>query len=115
MYDTTVPRPDVTSEQVTDTLRRALGSRFHVLPDTAINQRPKDRPRPDHADTIVVGAGSDRYFRAEVTISRTPDRTVLHVTPGGLPGTWPGGLKLVNRLGVARKVHQTLQTAPGLR
>ncbi len=41
MYDTTVPRPDVTSEQVADTLRRALGSRFHVLPDTAINQRPK--------------------------------------------------------------------------
>jgi hypothetical protein len=42
-------------------------------------------------------------------------QTFIHVNPGGVPGTSPGGLKLVDRLWIARKARQVLQAAAGLR
>jgi hypothetical protein len=115
MSTITVSRPDVTCEEVSDALRRALGPSYHVLPGTAIDHSSKGNPPSELPDTIVVGVGSNRWFRSEVTISHNSTATVLHVTPGGLPGTWPGGLKLINRLWIAREVRQALKAAPDLR
>jgi len=115
MSTITVQRSDVTSEEVAEALRQGLGPRYHVLPGTKINANPVTSPEPDQPDTILVGTGSNRVFRAEVAISRDSGQTLIHVNPGGLPGSWPGGVKLVNRLWIARKAHQVLQAASGLR
>jgi len=111
MFAITVPRSDVTSDEVADALRQGLGSRYNVLPGKGINWNPVGGPRPDHPDTIVVGTGSTRLFRAQVRISHDSGETFLHVSPGGL--TLP--LRLTNRLWIARKVGQVLRAAPSLR
>ncbi len=111
----TAARDDVTCEQVAETLRQAPGPRYHVMPGAAIDRSPRDGFMAGDMDTVVVGTGSDRFFRAQVTIARRSGTTRLHVIPGGLPGTWPGGLQLINRLRIARRVHQALEAAPELR
>src|SRR5450432_1157335 len=103
----TVPRSDVTSDEVADALRQGLGPRYHVLAGKGVNWNPVGGPRPDHPDTIVVGTGSTRLFRAQVRISHDAGETILHVTPGGLG--WP---RVPNRLWIARKVGQVLRAAP---
>lgn len=110
MSTITVPRPDVTLDDINDALRRGLGSKYTVLPDTALNWNPLGRPRTDETDTIVVGTGSARLFRVEVRLARGAHRTSLHVSPGGL--TPP--LRLANRLWLVGKVTRLLQTTPGL-
>jgi hypothetical protein len=111
MSTITVPRPDVTSDEVADALRRGLGPRYNVLPGKGVNWNPVGAPRPDHPDTIVVGTGSTRLFRAQVRISQDAGETILHVSSGGL--TLPP--RLINRLWVTRKVNQVLRGAPSLR
>jgi hypothetical protein len=110
MSTITVPRSDVTSDEVADALRRGLGSRYRVLPGVGVNWNPFGAPRPDHPDTIVVGTGSSRLFRARVRISHDAGATVLYVSPGGLG--WP---RLTNRLWIVRKVDQALRADPTLR
>jgi hypothetical protein len=110
MSTITVPRADVTSDEVADVLRQGLGARYNVLPGKGINWNPAGGPRPDHPDTIVVGTGSTRLFRAQVRISQDAGETILHVSPGGLG--WP---RVPNRLWIARKVLQVLHAAPSLR
>jgi hypothetical protein len=107
----TVPRSDVTSDEVTDALRHGLGPRYKVLPGTGVScWNPIGGPRPDHPDTIVVGAGSTRVTRAQVRISHDAGETILHVSSGGI-SLWT----LTNRLWIARKVRQVLRAAPSLR
>jgi hypothetical protein len=110
MSTITVSRTDLTSDEVSGVLRQALGPRYNVLPGRAVNRNPVGDPRPDHPDTIVVGTGSNRFFRAQVRISRSPRETVLHVSPGGITLV----PRLTNRLGIARKVHQALAAAQSL-
>jgi hypothetical protein len=111
MSTITVPRADVTSDEVADALRQGLGSRYKVLPGTGVNcWNPVGGPRPDHPDTIVVGTGSTRLSRAQVRISQDAGKTTLHVSPGGI-----GLLTLANRLWIVRKVRQVLRAAPSLR
>jgi hypothetical protein len=114
MSTITIRRPDVAIEEVTETLRQALGPHYHVLPGQRINANPDAGPESDPPDTILIGTGSNRVFRADVAISRHSGQTFLHVRPGGFPGTWPGGLQLINALGIARKVRRVLQAAHGL-
>jgi hypothetical protein len=110
MSTITVPRSDVTSDEVADALRQGLGPRYNVLPGKGINWNPAGGPRPDHPDTIVVGKGSTRLFRAQVRISHDAGETILHVTPGGLG--WP---RVTNWLWIVRKVREVLRAAPNLR
>ena len=110
MFTITVPRSDVTSDEVADALRQGLGPRYNVLPGTGVNWNPVGGPRPDHPDTIVVGKGSTRLFRAQVRISHDAGETILHVTPGGLG--WP---RVTNWLWIVRKVREVLRAAPNLR
>ena len=110
MSTITVPRSDVTSDEVADALRQGLGPRYNVLPGKGINWNPAGGPRPDHPDTIVVGKGSTRLFRAQVRISHDAGETILHVTPGGLG--WP---RVTNWLWIVRQVREVLRAAPNLR
>jgi hypothetical protein len=110
MTTLTLPRPDVTTDEISDALRHGLGARYTVIPGSAKNWNPLGNPRPDHDDTIVIGTGSTRIFRAEVTITQSSGHTHLHITPGGL--TLP--LRLLNRTWIARKVCHALQVAPSL-
>jgi hypothetical protein len=111
MRTVTVPRSDVTTEEVGEALRRGLGPKYNVLTGTGMNWNPVGGPRPDHPDLVTVGTGSTRLFRAEVTISRGSSETVLHVIAGGI--SLP--LRLLNGFWIARKARQALQAAPGLR
>jgi hypothetical protein len=107
----TVPRPDVTTEQVSEVLRQGLGPRYNVLPGKGMNWNPVGNPRADHPDKIVVGIGSTRLFRAEVAITRHPGQTDLHVIAGGISLL----TRLPNRLWIAEKASRVLQAAPSLR
>jgi len=107
----TVPRPDVTTAEVSEVLRQELRPRYNVLPDKGVNWNPAGGPRPDQPGKIVVGTGSTRLFRAEVMLTQRSGQTVLHVTPGGLT-LLP---RLTNRLWIAGKVGRVLSAAPTLR
>jgi hypothetical protein len=111
MSTITVPRVDVTTDEVSEALRQGLGPKYKVLPGVGMNWNPVGKPRPDHPDMITVGTAPSRLFRAEVKISRRPGETVLHVIAGGI-GPLP---RLVNRFWIVEKVRRALQAAPGLR
>jgi len=111
MFTITVPRPDLTTDEVANLLRQGLEPRYNVLPETALNWNPVGNPRPDHPDRIVVGTGSNRLFRAQVKLSRRPGETILHVSPGGI-SLLP---RVTNRLRIVRRVSQALHDAPSLR
>src|ERR1700728_3402479 len=96
----TIPRPGVTTEEVSEVLRRSLGRRYHVMPGLGLNWNPAGKLRPDQPGTIVVGIGSARLFRAQVTISQRSGQTILHVLAGGI--SLP--VRLSNRLWIADKV-----------
>jgi hypothetical protein len=111
MSTITIPRLDVTTEEVSEVLRQGLGPRYNVLPGKGMNWNPVGNPRADQPGKIVVGTGSTRLFRAEVTISRHSGQTVLHVITGGLSLL----VRLTNRLWIAERVRRVLQAAPSLR
>jgi hypothetical protein len=107
----TVPRSNITIEEVSDALRHGLGPNYTVLPGTARNWNPLGNPRPDHPNSIVVGTGSARLFRAEVTISESSGHTELRIAPGGI--SLP--VRLFNSNRIVGKVYKVLQAAPSLR
>lgn len=107
----TIPRPDVTAEQVGEALRRGLGPRYTVLPGEGMNWIPLGVPRPDQPGKIAVGAGFTRLSRAEVTMIRHDGQTCLPVIADG---TWPT-VRLANELWIAPKARSVLRAAPSLR
>jgi hypothetical protein len=111
----TIPRADLTSEEVTGALRAGLGPRYRVVPGMRMPQGCLFAAQPDqNPDTILVSTGSgrlsSRLFRAQVTLTRRPGQTVIRIRPGGTSSEFP-----VNALGIARKIRQVLATAPGIR
>jgi hypothetical protein len=109
MSTITVPRQDVTSEQVLDALRAGLDARYEVQPGMRMPRSPLfGKPRPDRPELILVS--SSPMVRAQVTITSHPGHTDIRVTPGGLVGDL-----LMNKLGIARDVHRVLSDAPDLR
>jgi hypothetical protein len=111
MRTITVPRDDVTIEEVSEALRQGLGPRYNVLPGMGMNWNCFGKPRPDRPEMIVIGRGSTRLFRAQVRISHEAGETILYLSPGG----WWGWPRVTNAFWIARKVRQALETAPGLR
>ena len=107
----TVPRSDITADELGELLRQGLGPRYTVLPGKGMNWNPVGAPQPDEPTKIVVGIGSARLLRAEVTMTPQSGQTSLHVIAGGI--TPP--LRLANELWIAQKVRRVLRTAPGLR
>ena len=110
MATITIPRADVTPEEVSRALRSGLGTRYHVLPGTEATYA-FGAPHPGEPDAIVVGIGSGRLWRTQVRVSRSGGQTHIQVASApAMPLTW-----LVNTLGITRKVHRVLKEAPGLR
>lgn len=109
MSTITIPRSDVTAEEVSEALRNGLGPKFKVLSGTGMNWNPVGHPRPDHPDMITVGKASTRLFRAEVKVSEGSGQTVLHVIAGGIGPP----LRLINRFWIAQRVLRVLQATPG--
>jgi hypothetical protein len=107
----TVPRPDVTTDELSELLGQGLGPRYSVLPGQGMNWNPAGGPRPNQPGKITVGTGSTRLFRAEVTITQSSGQTVIRVIAGGI--TLP--VRFINRFWIAGRVSRVLQAAPSLR
>lgn len=106
MSTVTVPRADVTTEEVTAVLRNGLGSRYHVTPGMRMTRNPFGSPRPAGPGEILVDAGSGAVVRAQVRIIRQSDRTQIRITPGGLLGQL-----VLNTFGIAPEIHRVLKEA----
>jgi hypothetical protein len=109
MPTVTVPRADVTTEEVATVLREGLGDGYNVLPGMAMGRPAWSGPHEGQPDTILVGTGSNRAVKAQVTLIRRSGQTELRISPGGLSGDL-----VLNTLGIARKVRQVLISSPGL-
>jgi hypothetical protein len=105
----TVPRDDVTSEEVCKALRDGLGAGYNVLPGMGMGQSGIQSPHPAQPDTILVGTGSNRFVKAEIKIVRQGGRTILRISAGGL--VLP---LIINSVGIARKIRNVLATSPDL-
>jgi len=108
MRTVTILRPDITSDEVVDVLSRALGPDYHVVASSRTNWAA--RVVPADAETVLVRAGSNRVWRAYVSVVRQADRTRLRVSPGGLAID-----RLINSFGIARKVTRVLRQSAELR
>jgi hypothetical protein len=107
----TIHRAALTSEEVTRVLRGGLGPRYHVVPAMRMPQACLFAAEPNqNPDTILVSIGSSRlsrrFFRAQVTLTRSGGRTVILIRPGGTSSEFP-----INALGIARKIRRVLASA----
>jgi hypothetical protein len=109
MPTVTVPRTDVTTEEVVTVLRDGLGADYNVLPGMTMGQFPFQGPRKGQPNMIVVGAGDNRTVKALVTITPRGGQTKLRIRPSGFT------LTLVqNTFGIARTVRRVLASSPSL-
>jgi hypothetical protein len=106
MPTVTVPRANVTVEEVSAVLREKLGPRYKITP--AMTSR-FHHESPAGANSILVRR--HWFEQASVRVIAGPDSTDIHV--GSAANFTPTGL-LVNRLSIIRNVHQVLEHAPGL-
>lgn len=106
MPTVTVPRANVTVEEVSAVLRDKLGPRCTITP--AMTSR-FHHESPADADSILVRR--HWFEQASIRVIPGPDSTEVHV--GSAANFTPTGL-LINRAGIIRKVHQVLQRAPEL-
>lgn len=110
MFKITSARPDLATDEVVQALQDGLGPGYNVLAGMRQTRAPFSEPVPGSPDTIVVGVGSNRVQRAQVTIVRGSGRSEIHISPGGLISDL-----VLNTLVIARKIHRVLASAPGLR
>jgi hypothetical protein len=104
MFTITVPRAELTGQQVAGVLNDGLGSRYKVRPGMRAHRNPFRAPSPAEADAIVVGS---RVLWAQVRIVRRRGQTDINVTPGGLTLTG----YLLTTFGVVRSVRHVLAHA----
>ncbi len=109
MYKLNVPRSDLATDEVVRALRDGLGPGYNVLPGMRQIRAPFSEPVPGSPDTIVVGTGSNRVQRAQVTIVRGSGRSEIDISPGGLVSDL-----VLNALVIARKIRRVLASAPAL-
>jgi hypothetical protein len=109
MSTITVPRADVTAEEVAEALRDRLDDRYNVRPGMRMTRNPFGKPQGAQPDQILVDGGSGAVVRAQVHIIQQTDRTEIRITPGGLAGQL-----VLNTFGIAREVRRVLLEAPGL-
>jgi hypothetical protein len=109
MPTVTVPRADLTPEEVVSALRDGLGDGYNVLPGKAIGRTMYQAEHDGQPNMIVVGTGQNRLVKAQVTITPRGGQTELRIGAGGLTWDW-----LMNTFGVVRKVQQVLERAPTL-
>ena len=109
MSTITIPRADITTDEVSAVLSEGLGPHYDVQPGMKAPLLGWGEPEEGQPDDIAVGMGSGRPWRAQVRIDRQAGQTHIRVAPRGLTG-----VRIVNTLWVARKVRRALLSAPGL-
>jgi hypothetical protein len=111
MATLTIPRPDVSAEQIGEVLRQRLGSRYTVRPGQGMTTLIGGGRGSGNPDRIAVGVGSAQLFCAEVTMTRHGGHISVRVIPGGIGPL----LRITNELWLARKVRRALRAEPSLR
>ncbi|MGH3204758.1 MAG: hypothetical protein ACRDP5_22315 [Streptosporangiaceae bacterium] len=109
MPTVTVPRTDLSTEEVVAALREGLGAGYNVLPGMTMGQLPFQGPREGRPNQIVVGTGDNRQLKALVTITPQGGQTKLRIRPSGITLTL-----VLNTWGIARKVRGVLASSPSL-
>jgi hypothetical protein len=99
-----VPRDDLSVEEVSDALRQKLGAGYRITPSVTSSGFGKEAPG-DANTAVVKGFWFDR---ANIRIISGPNGTDIEVSPGA---TYFGLVRLIDRVGIARKVHRALQQA----
>jgi putative heme transporter len=103
-----IPRSDVTTEEISEILRRGLGRRYRVRRLNAGDATPGEDTHGSYRSAqIVVGRRFFPLFRALVTIVRRPEATFLQVRGGGFTPS----IRISNRLWVVRRVRTVLRSA----
>ena len=110
MPTVTVPRTDLSTEEMVTVLRDGLGADYNVLPGITMGQLPFQGPREGRPDMIVVGTGDNRRVKAQVTITSPGGQTKLRIHPSGITVTL-----VLNTFGIARTVREVLASRPRLR
>jgi hypothetical protein len=105
----TVPRADLSTDEVVTVLRDGLGAGYNVLPGMTMGQFPFQGPREGRPNTIVVGTGDNRAVKAQVTIISRGGQTTLRIRPSGITLTL-----IQNTFGIARTIRKVLASAPSL-
>jgi hypothetical protein len=101
MSTVSVPRSNVTAEDVRAALRARLPSRYTITP--AMTSRGFAKELPDDANALLV---KGRWLtRANLRIIPGAHSTQVHVSPGA---TYPGLIRLADRIGIVRKVQRAL-------
>lgn len=108
MSTVTIPRPDVSTEDVAAALRKDLGPHYQVQPGMRTSLLP-GAPDPGWPDSIVVGTGAGRVFRVQLDVDHRGGGTRIRVQPAGVTL-----IRLVNTFAIAPKVRQVLRTAFGV-
>ena len=109
MPTVTVPRADLTPEEVVSALRDGLGEEYNVLPGKAMGRTMYQAEHDGQSNEILVGTGQNRLVKAQVTLTPRGGQTELRISAGGLTWDW-----LMNSFGVAQKVKKVLTSAPAL-
>ena len=109
MSTITIPRADVTSEEVSAALSEGLGPGYDVQAGLKAPLLGWGEPEEGQPDDIAVGIGTGRPWRATVRIDRQAGQTRIRVAPAGL--VW---IRIINTFWVARKVRRALLAAPAL-
>jgi hypothetical protein len=102
-----IPRAGVTAEEIAESLRASLGSHYNVLPGMRSARKPMAGPEPADSNAILVGTGSNKIFKAQLTVDKgAPGVTRVQISPGGL-----GWETIVNSFRICRRVERVLVDA----
>lgn len=102
----TVPRTDLSTEEVVTVLRDGLGADYRVLPGMAMGQFPFQGAHKGRPNTIVVSTGGNRMFKAQVTITPHDGTTMLRIRPSGFTLTL-----VLNTFGIAHEIREVLASS----
>jgi hypothetical protein len=109
MPTVTVPRANLTTDEVVTVLRDGLGPDYNVLPGMAMRRLPFLAPHEGRPNKIVVGTGDNRVVKAQVTIIPRGGQTAVRISPGGFTMTF-----VLNTFGIVRQVRAVLASSPRL-
>jgi hypothetical protein len=100
---------DVPTQEIASALTGQLGPGYHVQQAKSVGWG-FGAPQDADEDNIAVSAGSGRFRRTQVMVSRNGDHTVIKIQPPGPLQLW-----LINTVGIARKTRQALLDSPELK
>ncbi len=102
-----VPSPHVSIEEVSTALRTKFGDSYRIAPSMTASGFGKETPG-DANTAVVKGFWFDR---ANIRIVPGPDGAEIEVSPGA---TYFGLVRLIDRVGIARRVHRALSQSAAL-